>query len=201
LSGISFITPKHDIPVGPGPRSAAGSLIAYVLESPHRSACVRSCSSSVSHIPNASRRPTSTSIFCYNPAAEVIDYVRKKYGEKSVAQIITFGTLGGNGHPRCRTRHGPSYGEADRLTKMNSFDPKMTLEKALKEAPYSNAPMTRKTSPLVIDSAMKLVRSRAMAGFHAAASSLSDHDLTDYVPLTKERPRRHRHPVLDGPAR
>ena len=66
----------------------------------------------------------------------MIEYVRKKYGEKSVAQIITFGTLGAKMAIRDVGRvMGLSYGEADRLTKMIPFDPKMTLEKALVDSP------------------------------------------------------------------
>ena len=70
--------------------------------------------------------------FCYNRRPEVIEYVRQKYGNNHVAQIITFGTLGAKSVVRDVGRvMGLSFGECDRLAKMIPFDLKMTLEKAL----------------------------------------------------------------------
>ena len=116
----------------------------------------------------------------------MIDYVRKKYGEKSVAQIITFGTLGAKMAVRDVGRvMGLSYGEADRLAKMIPFDPKMTLEKALKEsAEFKRAYEEEDVTRQLIDSALTLEGVSRQAGVHAAGVVISDHDLTDYVPLT-----------------
>lgn len=178
----------HDIPVGPGRGSAAGSLIAYVLGITDLDPLKYGLFFERFLNPERISPPDIDVDFCYNRRPEVIDYVRKKYGEKSVAQIITFGTLGAKMAIRDVGRvMGLSYGEADRLTKMIPFDPKMTLEKALKESPdFKRAYDEEEVSRSVIDSAMTLEGVSRQAGVHAAGVVISDHDLTDYVPLTKD---------------
>src|SRR6202044_119282 len=124
----------HDIPVGPGRGSAAGSLIAYVLEITDIDPLRYGLFFERFLNPERISPPDIDVDFCYNRRPEVIDYVRKKYGEKSVAQIITFGTLGAKMAIRDVGRvMGLSYGEAESLAKMTPLDPKMTLQKALKE--------------------------------------------------------------------
>ena len=178
----------HDIPVGPGRGSAAGSLIAYVLEITDIDPLQYGLFFERFLNPERISPPDIDVDFCYNRRPEVIEYVRKKYGEKSVAQIITFGTLGAKMAIRDVGRvMGLSYGEVDRLAKMIPFDPKMTLEKALNESPdfkraYDEEDMSRQ----LIDSALTLEGVSRQAGVHAAGVVISDHDLTDYVPLTKD---------------
>jgi DNA polymerase-3 subunit alpha len=178
----------HDIPVGPGRGSAAGSLISYVLGITDLDPLKYGLFFERFLNPERISPPDIDVDFCYNRRPEVIDYVRKKYGEKSVAQIITFGTLGAKMAIRDVGRvMGLSYGEADRLTKMIPFDPKMTLEKALKESPdFKRAYDEEEIARSVIDSAMTLEGVSRQAGVHAAGVVISDHDLTDYVPLTKD---------------
>ena len=73
--------------------------------------------------------------FADDRRADVIEYVREKYGRDSVAQIITFGTMGAKSVVRDVGRvMGLSYGECDRLAKMIPFDLKMDLTKALKQS-------------------------------------------------------------------
>jgi DNA polymerase-3 subunit alpha len=179
---------KNDIPVGPGRGSAAGSLISYVLEITDLDPLKYGLFFERFLNPERISPPDIDVDFCYNRRPEVIDYVRKKYGEKSVAQIITFGTLGAKMAIRDVGRvMGLSYGEADRLTKMIPFDPKMTLAKALKESPdFKRAYDEEDIARSVIDSAMTLEGVSRQAGVHAAGVVISDHDLTDYVPLTKD---------------
>ena len=178
----------HDIPVGPGRGSAAGSLIAYVLEITDIDPLRYGLFFERFLNPERISPPDIDVDFCYNRRPEVIDYVRKKYGEKSVAQIITFGTLGAKMAIRDVGRvMGLSYGEADRLAKMIPFDPKMTLEKALADSPdFKRAYEEEEISRQVIDSALTLEGVSRQAGVHAAGVVISDHDLTDYVPLTKD---------------
>ena len=131
--------------------------------------------------------------FCYNRRPEVIEYVRKKYGLKqSVAQIITFGTLGAKMAIRDVGRvMGLSYGEADRLTKMIPFDPKMTLEKALTESPdFKRAYDEEEVSRTLIDTAKTSRASRGRPGSTPRAWSFPIAILTDYVPLTDGRSLR-----------
>jgi DNA polymerase-3 subunit alpha len=178
----------NDIPVGPGRGSAAGSLIAYVLEITDLDPLKYGLFFERFLNPERISPPDIDVDFCYNRRPEVIEYVRKKYGEKSVAQIITFGTLGAKMALRDVGRvMGLSYGEADRLAKMIPFDPKMTLEKALNESPdFKRAYDEEDVARSVIDSAMTLEGVSRQAGVHAAGVVISDHDLTDYVPLTKD---------------
>ena len=177
---------QNGIPVGPGRGSAAGSLIAYVLAITDLDPLHYGLFFERFLNPERVSPPDIDVDFCYNRRPEVIEYVRKKYGKQSVAQIITFGTLGAKMAIRDVGRvMGLSYGEADRLTKMIPFDPKMTLEKALKESPdFKRAYDEEDIARGVIDSAMKLEGVSRQAGVHAAGVVISDHDLTDYVPLT-----------------
>jgi DNA polymerase-3 subunit alpha len=178
----------HDIPVGPGRGSAAGSLIAYVLGITDLDPLHYGLFFERFLNPERISPPDIDVDFCYNRRPEVIEYVRKKYGAKSVAQIITFGTLGAKMAIRDVGRvMGLSYGEADRLTKMIPFDPKMTLAKALAESPdFKRAYDEEEVARSVIDSAMTLEGVSRQAGVHAAGVVISDKDLTDYVPLTKD---------------
>jgi DNA polymerase-3 subunit alpha len=178
----------HDIPVGPGRGSAAGSLIAYVLEITDLDPLKYGLFFERFLNPERISPPDIDVDFCYNRRPEVIDYVRKKYGEKSVAQIITFGTLGAKMALRDVGRvMGLSYGEADRLAKMIPFDPKMTLDKALEDsADFKRAYDEEEITHSLIDTARTLEGISRQAGVHAAGVVISDRDLTDYVPLTKD---------------
>ena len=179
---------SHGIPVGPGRGSAAGSLIAYVLGITDLDPLHYGLFFERFLNPERVSPPDIDVDFCYNRRPEVIEYVRKKYGEKSVAQIITFGTLGAKMAIRDVGRvMGMSYGECDRLAKMIPFDPKMTLEKALKESPdFKRAYDEEEITHTLIDSALTLEGVSRQAGVHAAGVVISDRDLTDYVPLTKD---------------
>ena len=177
---------RHGIPVGPGRGSAAGSLIAYVLGITDLDPLKYGLFFERFLNPERISPPDIDVDFCYNRRGEVIDYVREKYGNKSVAQIITFGTLGAKMAIRDVGRvMGLSFGEVDRLAKMIPFDPKMTLEKALKESVDFKRAYDEEDIPRqLIDSAITLEGVSRQAGVHAAGVVISDRDLTDYVPLT-----------------
>ncbi len=177
---------RNGISVGPGRGSAAGSLIAYSLGITDIDPLRYGLFFERFLNPERISPPDIDVDFCYNRRGEVIEYVKKKYGERSVAQIITFGTLGAKMAIRDVGRvTGLSYGEADRLTKMIPFDPKMTLAKALSDSPdFKRAYDEEEVSRQVIDSARALEGVSRQAGVHAAGVVISDHDLTDYVPLT-----------------
>jgi DNA polymerase-3 subunit alpha len=179
---------RHGIPVGPGRGSAAGSLIAYVLGITDLDPLRYGLFFERFLNPERISPPDIDVDFCYNRRGEVIDYVREKYGSRSVAQIITFGTLGAKMAIRDVGRvMGLSYGEVDRLAKMIPFDPKMTLEKALKEsADFKRAYDEEDIPHQLIDSAITLEGVSRQAGVHAAGVVISDRDLTDYVPLTMD---------------
>jgi DNA polymerase-3 subunit alpha len=122
---------------------------------------------------------------CQSHRGEVIDYVRKKYGQ--VAQIITFGTMKARAVIRdvCRVLGAP-LSEADRLAKLVPFSLDMTLDKALETEPelkqsYDESELTRK----VIDIGRKLEGLARHASVHAAGVVIADEPLTNFVPLYK----------------
>jgi DNA polymerase-3 subunit alpha len=110
---------ERGIPVGPGRGSAAGSIIAYVLGitdiDPLRFGLI------FERFLNPERiSPPDIDVdFCMSRRGEVIEYVRQKYGERAVSQIVTFGTLGAKSVVRDVGRvMGLSYSEGDRIAKM-----------------------------------------------------------------------------------
>ena len=122
---------------------------------------------------------------CQIHRQEIIDYVRKKYGQ--VAQIITFGTMKAKAVIRdiCRVL-GVPLPEADRLAKLVPFSLDMTLDKALETEPelkqaYDTNELTRK----VIDIGRKLEGLARHASVHAAGVVIADEPLTNFVPLYK----------------
>ena len=126
--------------------------------------------------------------FADDRRADVIEYVRQKYGREAVAQIITFGTMGAKSVVRDVGRvMGLSYGECDRLAKMIPFDLKMTLEKALKQSPelkqaYENEEVTRE----LIDTAFVLEDLTRNASVHAAGVVIGDQPLVNLLPLKQD---------------
>ncbi len=122
---------------------------------------------------------------CQAHRPQVIDYVRKKYGQ--VAQIITFGTMKAKAVIRdvCRVLGVPLV-EADRLAKLVPFSLDMTLDKALETEPelkqaYDGNELTRR----VIDIGRKLEGLARHASVHAAGVVIADEPLTNFVPLYK----------------
>jgi DNA polymerase-3 subunit alpha len=127
---------SHGIPVGPGRGSAAGSLVAYALKITDIDPLRYGLFFERFLNPERVSPPDIDMDFCYNRRPEVIEYVRRKYGNDHVAQIITFGTLGAKMVVRDIGRVlGLGYSECDRIAKMIPPDLNMTLAKALDMSP------------------------------------------------------------------
>ena len=115
----------------------------------------------------------------------LIEYVREKYGRDSVAQIITFGTMGSKSVIRDVGRvMGLSYGECDRLAKMVPDELKITIKKALKQSPdlklaYDSEEVTRE----LIDTAFVLEDLTRNASVHAAGVVIGAEPLVNVLPL------------------
>jgi DNA polymerase-3 subunit alpha len=126
--------------------------------------------------------------FADDRRGDVIEYVRQKYGRDSVAQIITFGTMGAKSVIRDVGRvMGLSYGECDRLAKMIPNELKMTLKKALETAPdfkqaYEKEAQTRQ----LVDTAFVLEDLTRNASVHAAGVVIGDQPLANLLPLKKD---------------
>jgi DNA polymerase-3 subunit alpha len=168
--------------------SAAGSIVTYLLEISNVDPIRYGLLFERFLNPERVNPPDIDIDFADDRRADVIEYVRKKYGRDAVAQIITFGTMGAKSVVRDVGRvMGLSYGECDRLAKMIPFDLKMTLEKALKQSPelkeaYENEEVTRE----LIDTAFVLEDLTRNASVHAAGVVIGDQPLVNLLPLKQD---------------
>lgn len=178
---------ENDIPVGPGRGSAAGSLASYAMRITN--ICPLKFGLLFERFLNPERvSPPDVDIdFCQSRRAEVIDYVRKKYGERSVSHIITYGTMGAKSVLRDVARvMGISYGEADRLAKMIDAKPGVTLSREwdakseLRELIESST-----TYQKLWSYALRLEGINRNVGVHAAGIVIGDRPLDEHVPLTR----------------
>jgi DNA polymerase-3 subunit alpha len=126
--------------------------------------------------------------FADDRRAEVIDYVRQKYGRECVAQIITFGTMGAKSVVRDVGRvMGLSFSECDRLAKMIPPELNMTLEKALKQSPeLRQAYETEEVTRELIDTAFILEDLTRNASVHAAGVVIGGEPLANLLPLKQD---------------
>lgn len=178
---------RHGIPVGPGRGSAAGSLIAYALEitdiDPLRYGLI------FERFLNPERvSPPDIDVdFCMERRGEVIDYVRQKYGERAVSQIVTFGTLGAKSVVRDVARVlGWSYGDGDRIAKMIPNELNITLESAAKKNPdLRDAIQNEPAVHQLWDYATVLEGLSRNAGIHAAGVVIGDRPLDEFIPLCR----------------
>ena len=116
--------------------SAAGSLVTYLLEIANVDPIRYGLLFERFLNPERVNPPDIDIDFADDRRADVIEYVRNKYGKDSVAQIITFGTMGAKSVVRDVGRvMGLAYGDGDRLAKLIPAELKMTLAKALKQVP------------------------------------------------------------------
>ena len=165
--------------------SAAGSLVTYLLEIANVDPIRYGLLFERFLNPERVNPPDIDIDFADDRRADVIEYVRQKYGKDSVAQIITFGTMGAKSVVRDVGRvMGLSYGECDRLAKMIPFDLKMTLEKALKQSPeLKQAYETEQTTRELIETALILEDLTRNASVHAAGVVIGDQPLVNLLPL------------------
>jgi len=177
------------IPVGPGRGSAAGSLVAYALGITNIDPLRYRLLFERFLNPERVSPPDIDIDFCYNRRPEVIDYVRQKYGNDNVAQIITFGTMGAKAVVRDVGRvMGLPYGEVDRLAKMIPNELKMTLDKALKESPdLKNAVKGNPAYAELIDTGLTLEGLSRQSSVHAAGVVICGEPLYHFVPLARDK--------------
>lgn len=179
----------HDIPVGPGRGSGAGSLVAYLLGitgiDPLRYGLI------FERFLNPERvSPPDFDIdFCQTRRGEVIEYVKEKYGRENCAQIITFGSLGAKTVIRDvgRVLELP-FSECDRLAKLVPEDPKITLKKAMEINPdFKKAYETNENCKRILDYGFVLEGLFRNAGTHAAGVVIGEKPLIEIVPLTRDK--------------
>ena len=167
--------------------SAAGSLVTYLLEISN--VCPIRYGLLFERFLNPERvNPPDIDIdFADDRRAEVIAYVREKYGRDCVAQIITFGTLGAKSVLRDVGRvMGLSYGECDRLARMIT-DQKMDLKKALDQSPeFKAAYTTEERTHELVDIGFVLEDVARNASVHAAGVVIGGEPLVNLLPLKQE---------------
>ncbi len=178
---------QHKIPVGPGRGSAAGSLVAYVLGI--TDLCPLEFSLIFERFLNPERvSPPDVDVdFCQSRRAEVIDYVREKYGERAVSHIITFGTLGAKSVIRDVGRVlGMGYNEADRIAKMIPAELGITLSGAREKNPeLAEAIENDGRIQQLWKYATYLEGLTRGTGIHAAGVVIGDRALDEFIPLTR----------------
>jgi len=168
--------------------SAAGSIVTYLLEVSNVDPIRYGLLFERFLNPERVSPPDIDIDFADDRRADVIEYVREKYGRDSVAQIITFGTMGAKSVVRDVGRvMGLSYGECDRLAKMIPFDLKMDLTKALKQSPeFKEAYETEEVTRELIDTALILEDITRNASVHAAGVVIGDQPLVNLLPLKQD---------------
>jgi DNA polymerase-3 subunit alpha len=180
---------EHDIPVGPGRGSAAGSLVSYALGITDLDPLQHELLFERFLNPERVSMPDIDIDFCMNRRGEVIDYVTRKYGRENVAQIITFGTMATKAAIKDvgRAMEIP-YADVDRIVKMVPAVLNITIDQAIKDSPqlqqvYENDTQIR----TMIDTAKKLEGLVRNAGVHAAGVVIAPKPLTELVPLHKTK--------------
>ena len=178
---------SHDIIVGPGRGSAAGSIVSYCLEITDIDPVRYNLLFERFLNPERVSMPDIDIDFCYERRQEVIDYVVEKYGKDQVVQIVTFGTLAAKGVVRDvgRVLDMP-YARCDAIAKMIPGDLGMTLEKALKQSPdLRNAYKEDGEVKYLIDMSMRLEGLPRHTSMHAAGVVISRTSVDNYVPLSR----------------
>src|SRR5438093_834910 len=176
------------IPVGPGRGSAAGSLIAYVLGITDIDPLQFGLIFERFLNPDRVSPPDIDVDFCEARRGEVLEYVRQKYGERRVAQIITFGKLKAKSVVRDVGRvMGMSYRDADRIARMIPNELNITLDSAAeKNSELKRAVATEPQTKQLFEYAKTLEGLSRNAGVHAAGVVIADRDLSDYIPLCRD---------------
>ena len=177
---------KKGIPVGPGRGSGAGCIVAYLLKITDIDPIRFKLLFERFLNPERVSPPDFDIDFCMRRRADVIDYVRKKYGEECVANIITFGTFGAKMVVRDLARvNDIPYSEADKIAKMVPDDIGISLDEALaKSAELKSETKTNPSATIIIEQGRVIEGMVRNTGTHAAGVIISDRPLDQLVPVT-----------------
>ena len=175
----------HDIPVGPGRGSGAGSIVAYAIGITDIDPIKYNLLFERFLNPERISMPDFDVDFCYEKRDKVIEYVCKKYGYDHVSQIITFGTMSARMVIRdvARVLDVP-YAEADKLAKMIPNEIHITIKKALEQNKELNELYeTNAEIKKLLDIAMSLEGMPRQASTHACGIVITKEPVDTYVPL------------------
>ncbi|MGR3482149.1 DNA polymerase III subunit alpha [Salipiger marinus] len=180
----------HDIPVGPGRGSGAGSLVAYALTITDLDPLRYSLLFERFLNPERVSMPDFDIDFCMDRREEVIRYVQDRYGRDKVGQIITFGALLSKAAVRDvgRVLQMP-YGQVDRLSKMIPVEgvKPVSIEKALKDEPrLREEARNEEVVDRLLTYGMQVEGLLRNASTHAAGVVIGDRPLDALVPLYQD---------------
>lgn len=186
----------HDIPVGPGRGSGAGSLVAYALKITDLDPLAYDLLFERFLNPERVSMPDFDIDFCMDNRDKVIDYVAQAYGRNQVSQIVTFGSMAAKAVVRDVGRVlGHPYGFVDRVAKLIPFVLGITLEDALGRTAKAQEDAERVSPELIelyekdeevkalMDMALSLEGLTRNTGKHAGGVLISPSDLTDFTPI------------------
>lgn len=173
--------------VGPGRGSAAGSLVAYALGITDIDPIEHDLVFERFLNPERVSMPDIDIDFQDDRRDEVIDYVKGKYGEERVAQIVTFGTMAARAAVRDVGRAlAMPYAEVDRIAKLIPYQVGMTIEKAIQMVPaLRDLQSSRREARDLLETARKLEGMPRHSSTHAAGIVIGKGPLWDYVPLAR----------------
>ena len=177
---------RKGIPVGPGRGSGAGSLVAFFVGITDVDSLKFDLLFERFLNPERVSMPDFDVDFCYNRRDEVIEYVKERYGEERVAQIITFGTMAARAAIRDVGRAlGMSYSAVDAVAKSVPRGIDITLADAMKTKRFSEIYNSGEEERKLIDIAMALEGMPRNASTHAAGVVITDLAVCEYVPLAR----------------
>ncbi|MDO5558250.1 MAG: DNA polymerase III subunit alpha [Oscillospiraceae bacterium] len=178
---------EHDIPVGPGRGSGAGSICAYCIGITGIDPMKYGLLFERFLNPERVSMPDFDIDFCIEGRQRVIDYVIEKYGSDRVAQIITFGTMAARGSIRDAGRAmGIPYGVCDKAAKLIPNELNITIKKALDRGDdlkklYDSDTAVHK----LIDMAQRIEGMPRNTSTHAAGVVIASAPVSEFVPLKK----------------
>ncbi|MCC6160741.1 MAG: DNA polymerase III subunit alpha, partial [Nitrosomonas sp.] len=176
---------RHDVPVGPGRGSGAGSLVAYSLGITDLDPLLYDLLFERFLNPERVSMPDFDIDFCQDRREQVIEYVRDRYGAESVAQIATFGTMAAKAVVRDvgRVLDLP-YNFVDQLAKLVPFELGMTLRKAREIEPLLNQRAGEEEDVRnLLELAERLEGLTRNVGMHAGGVLIAPGKITDFCPV------------------
>lgn len=179
----------NGIPIGPGRGSGAGSIVAYSLDITRVDPIQSKLLFERFLNPDRVSMPDLDIDMSDTGRERVIDYVRNKYGQDKVSQIITFGTMKAKLALRDVARvMGISVAETNRVAKMIPNDPKITLDGALADIKeLQNEINNNPTSKQLFDMARKIEGLKRHTGIHAAGVLITRDPVSEYIPLARAK--------------
>lgn len=178
---------RNSIPVGPGRGSAAGSIVAYALGITGIDPIEYDLLFERFLNPERVSMPDIDIDFCYERRDEVIEYVKKKYGEEKVAQIVTFGTMAARNAIRDVGRVlDVEYSRVDKVAKQVPAELNMTLDKALETSPdFKQLYLQDDINRNLIDIAREVEGMPRHTSTHAAGVVIASKSVDEFVPLLR----------------